>query len=323
MKKETIRKTIEEIKEIKETIKHEEKVYSRLEELPRGQAAEALTEGCLVLEGGAFRGLYTQGFLDAMMLNGLNLSCVIGVSAGALGGANYVSGQIGRSARINLTFRNDSRYIGTKAMANSHSILDVGFLTEDRGILPEPLDEARFYRPAQRFIAVASNARTGEAVYFEKGKCANILDGIRASATLPFVSPPFMIDGEPYFDGGCVCKLPYEWALAQGYEKVLVLRTREASFRSAGRHNPAAMRVYRNYPVFAGKLAETDAVYNRQCDETERLHREGRILQLAPSRRPEVTMIEKDLEKLGDLYWLGYGDCLARLDEIRAYLGLR
>ncbi len=69
-----------------------------IEGIPRGQASERLIPGCLVLEGGAFRGLYTQGFLDAMMEQGLNLSCVVGVSAGALAGVNYVSGQIGRSA---------------------------------------------------------------------------------------------------------------------------------------------------------------------------------------------------------------------------------
>ena len=88
------------------------KVYSRLDEIPKGTASDKITEGCLVLEGGAFRGLYTQGFLDAMMENDINLSCVIGVSAGALSGMNYVSGQIGRSGRINLGFRHDSRYIG-------------------------------------------------------------------------------------------------------------------------------------------------------------------------------------------------------------------
>ena len=69
-----------------------------IEGIPQGRASDALVPGCLVLEGGAFRGLYTQGFLDVMMERGLNLSCVIGVSAGALAGVNYVSGQIGRSA---------------------------------------------------------------------------------------------------------------------------------------------------------------------------------------------------------------------------------
>ena len=45
-----------------------------------------------------------------LMEAGINLSCTVGVSAGALNGMNYVSGQIGRSGRLNLTYRHDSRY---------------------------------------------------------------------------------------------------------------------------------------------------------------------------------------------------------------------
>ena len=74
---------------------NERLIFRGLDQIPRGKASEDLIHGCLVLEGGAFRGLYTQGILDAMMLEDLNLDCVIGVSAGALSGVSYVSGQIG------------------------------------------------------------------------------------------------------------------------------------------------------------------------------------------------------------------------------------
>ena len=329
-----------------------------LADIPRGQAPEGLVAGCLVVEGGAFRGLHTQGFLDAMMENGLNLSCVIGVSAGALAGANYVSGQIGRSARTNIAFRHDSRYIGAKSLLHSHSILDVGFLTEDRGIL-EPLDRARFDRPDRRYVAVATNCETGEATYFEKGRCSDILLAARASATMPFISPAVMIDGVPYLDGGCSDAIPYRWALAQGYEKIVVLRTRDKAFRDKGRvlrradalaetyvkrKLPGAGRVYRAYPAFAEQLSrrEQSAVnriyrrypalaaafmdsyrrYNEACDELERLHEAGRLLHVCPSRPIEVGTIEGDVTKLKDLYLQGRQDCLDLLPALRRYLSI-
>ena len=327
-----------------------------LADIPRGQAPEGLVAGCLVVEGGAFRGLHTQGFMDAMMENGLNLSCVIGVSAGALAGANYVSGQIGRSARTNIAFRHDSRYIGAKSLLHSHSILDVGFLTEDRGIL-EPLDRARFDRPDRRYVAVATNCETGEATYFEKGRCSDILLAARASATMPFISPAVMIDGVPYLDGGCSDAIPYRWALAQGYEKIVVLRTRDKAFRDKGRvlrradalaeayvkrKLPGAGRVYRAYPAFAEQLSrrEQSAVnriyrrypalaaafmdsyrrYNEACDELEQLHETGRLLHVCPSRPIEVGTIEGDVTKLRDLYLQGRQDCLDLLPAMRKYL---
>ena len=295
------------------------RVYSKLNMIPEGKASEKLVDGCLVLEGGAFRGLYTQGFLDAMMQNDLNLSCVIGVSAGALAGMNYVAGQIGRSARTNLTFRHDQRYVGRRALVHSHSFLDVSFLTEDRGIL-EPLDKERFYRPEQRFIAVATNCLTGEPAYFEKGKCSNILEAVRASATMPYISPMVMIDEVPYLDGACSCKIPYQWAIDQEYKKIVVIKTRETSYRKTVKESKIALRYYRKYPELAHRLTTSDADYNAQCDEVEKLHSEGRIYRCAPSQPVTVRRVEKDMEKLGELYFLGYHDCLENIEGLKRYL---
>ena len=324
--------------------------------IPRGRAPEGLAKGCMVVEGGAFRGLHTQGFLDVMMEHGLNLSCVIGVSAGALAGVNYVAGQIGRSARTNIAFRHDSRYIGAKSMLHSHSLLDVGFLTEDRGIL-EPLDRERFDRPERRFVAVATNCETGAATYFEKGKCGDILLAARASATMPFLSPVVMIDGAPYLDGGCACAIPYRWALDQGYEKIVVLRTRDKAYRDENRmvrradalaesyvkrrlpgasrvyraypavtetlvrrEEGAVNRIYRRYPALARALNENGSRYNAQCDELDELDRRGRLLHICPSRPIRVGRMEGDVQKLYDLYCEGRRDALAWLPALRQYL---
>ena len=44
---------------------------------------------CLVLEGGAMRGIYTAGVLDALLETKIKIDAIIGVSAGALFGINY------------------------------------------------------------------------------------------------------------------------------------------------------------------------------------------------------------------------------------------
>ncbi len=295
------------------------KVYSGIDRIPSGKASEKLVPGCIVLEGGAFRGLYTQGFLDALMEQELNLQCVIGVSAGALSGVNYVSGQIGRSARIALTYRHDSRYVGIKALRNSRSIVDVGFLTEERGIY-EPLDMERFSRPEQRFLTVATNCLTGEPEFFEKGRCEDIFLAVRASSTLPYLAPMVRIGGTPYLDGGCACKIPYQRALDEGYEKILVIRTRETEFRKKNREDPLAERVYRKYPRIMERIRCMNLEANREFDEVERLHAAGRVLRIAPSSPVKVSRLERNMEKLGELYWLGHGDAMSRGSEIRAYL---
>ena len=295
------------------------KPYSHIDEIPTGTATPGSVEGCLVLEGGAFRGLYTQGIIDVLMLLGINLSCTIGVSAGALAGMGYVSEQVGRSARVNIGYRHDSRYIGAQAFLNSHSTLDLGFLLEDRGIL-EPFDWERFNSTERRFIAVATNCRTGAATYFEKGACSDIAQAVRASASMPYTTPMVMVDGEPYLDGACSNRIPYEWALEQGFEKIVVIRTRDISYRKAEKDVPLAKVVYRDYPALVENLETAAARYNVQCDEVERLAAEGRIFRFAPSEPIAIGNMEGALEKLGDLYWLGVYDCFENLDALRAYL---
>ena len=45
----------------------------------------------LILEGGALRGVYTSGVLDALMELGVRIPNVVGVSAGSLNALSYLS----------------------------------------------------------------------------------------------------------------------------------------------------------------------------------------------------------------------------------------
>ena len=295
-------------------------IYSRIDEVPNGRASENYIHGCLVLEGGAFRGLYTQGFLDAMMENDLNLDTVIGVSAGALGGMNYTSGQIGRAARINLIYRHDSRYVGTKAVLNSKSILDLGFIMDDKVGVVEAFDRERFYSKKTRFVAVATNCLTGRAEYFEKNRCADIFKAVRASATMPYISPVVNIDGVPYLDGGCSCPIPYHWALRRNFKKILVIKTRDLKFRYPNKMLVSNKTIYRKYPELGRRLTQKDISYNRRCDEIELLHARGELFRVAPKDPIEVARVDGDMEKLGNLYWQGYNQMYEMKDELKEYL---
>lgn len=120
------------------------KIYSGFHQLPHGNASTMVQEGCIVLEGGAFRGLYGEGVLDALMLENINLRCTIGVSAGAMNGLNYVSGQIGRSIRMNLKYRHDKRYVGRKALQNGEGLIGFAFAFHQAD-QEYPFDKKRFF----------------------------------------------------------------------------------------------------------------------------------------------------------------------------------
>ena len=297
------------------------KSFSAMADIPNGQASDKITEGALVLEGGAFRGLYSQGVLDALMENDINFSCVVGVSAGALAGLNYCSGQIGRSARINLAYRHDSRYVGVRALRKAHSIVNLDFILKDVNAY-EPFNEQYFRNPERKYVAVCANVNTGKAEYMEKSSCSDIIAAAKASASMPYVSPEVIIDGQPYLDGGTSCKIAYQWAIDQGYEKIVVIRTRQREYRKKPmtRENEMAEFFYRRNPQFAKALADSNINYNRQCDELISLEKQGRIFVIAPEKEVKVSRVESDVEKLGELYFEGYREMLEHLDELKAYL---
>ena len=294
-------------------------VYSGIDGLPKGRASDRIAEGCLVLEGGAFRGIYTSGVLDALMEADINLRCTVGVSAGAMNGVNYLSGQIGRSGRINLRYRHDSRYVGVEAVKANHGIIGFEFVLDELG---DSFDQERFNQPERRFVAVATNMNTGKAEFFEKGKCVDIMRAVQASASMPFASAPVVVDGSPCLDGGCSEGIPLHWAMEQGYEKILVVRTRPADYRRDEHKGRTALisRMFSGHPDFADSLIASNERYNRVCDELEQLNAQGRILVISPSQPVSVHRLEGDMEKLGDLYYMGYHDGQNKIDAIRTYL---
>lgn len=299
----------------------QKRVYSGIAELPKGKAPDTIVEGCAVLEGGAFRGVYGEGVLDAMMEQGLNLSCTIGVSAGALNGLNYVAGNIGRAARTNLRFRHDQRYVGLTALRHNHGLIGFDFAFHELNRY-EPLDIERFRDPQRRFIAVATDCRTGKPLYFEKGRCEDIFKAMQASASMPYFSQMVEVEGRECLDGGCSCCIPYEWALDEGYEKIVVVRTRPADYRAPHTPSGVARKLYRDYPNLVDNLRASDKEYNCECDELEKLQAAGRIFMICPSEPVAIGRIEKDMEKLGNLYYLGYNDAMNCMGELKAYLGV-
>jgi len=300
------------------------KYYSGIDDLPTGRASSDITEGCLVIEGGAFRGLYNQGVLDALMLNGINMRTVIGVSAGALAGISYVSGQIGRSARANLTYRHDSRFVGVQALINSHSILDLDFLLKTYEKI-EPLDMERLTDPSRRLVAVATSVADGRPRYYDRESCSDLLTAVKASASMPYIAPMVDVDGTLCLDGGCSCNIPYQWALDQGFDKIVIIKTRAIGFRKEEKQSNIPFnphKFYKNYAEFADVLANNSIAYNQQLEAVESLERQGKAFLIAPSVPPEVGRIERSMEKLGELYWLGYNDTLEQLPKLKSYLGI-
>lgn len=91
----------------------------------------------LVMEGGAMRGMFTAGVTDVLMENNIAFDGAVGVSAGAVFGCNYKSGQIGRVIRYNTRFCKDRRYCGIGVLLKTGDLYSKDFAYRE---VPEKLD---------------------------------------------------------------------------------------------------------------------------------------------------------------------------------------
>ena len=261
----------------------------------------------LVLEGGGLRGVFTCGVLDCFMDNGIRFPFTIGVSAGACNGLSYMSGQRGRAKSSNIDLMEKHHYVGVRYLFTQRCIMDFKLLFED---FPEkiiPYDYDAYFSNPERFVMVTTNCHTGKAEYFEeKSSSERVMDIVRASSSLPFVSRITYVDGVPMLDGGIADSIPVQYAMDQGYERLVVILTRNKGYRKKNSKMRISKAFYRKYPQLLKALSARNAVYNQTMDHIERLEREGKILVIRPERPVEVGRMEKDTTKLTALYQEGY-----------------
>ncbi len=281
-----------------------------------------ISKSALVLEGGALRSVYAAGVLDVFMENKINFEYVLGVSAGALNAGNYISGQIGRSARVNIDYVNDKRYIGLWHLLKEGSIFNFDFLFGEPTKEWMPYNEKAFMNSKQQYIIGATNCITGKQEFFERHTYEELIEVLRASSTLPILSKLAFIDGVPYIDGGVANAIPIKKAREDGYEKIVIILTRPKGYQSRGNImlNQLFKVYYRNYPNLVKKLCTMPDRYNTLLKQIEKLEKKGKVFVIQPKTTLKVKRVERNQDKLRLLYLEGKEDARILLPKMLEYL---
>lgn len=261
----------------------------------------------LVLEGGGMRGVFTCGVLDYFLDQGITFPYTVGVSAGACNGLSYMSGQRGRAKYSNIDMMEKYQFIGMKYLWTQHSILDQKLLYQDFPERLVPYDFEAYSNNPGEFEMVTTNCLTGKACYLsEKKDWYRMIAIARASSSLPYVCPIAYVDGIPMLDGGIVDSIPVERARSLGYEKNVVVLTRNKGYRKKTKDLRIPHFIYKKYPRLRVVLSRRCSCYNEQLELVERLEEEGKIIVIRPENPVVVDRIEKNIKKLEDLYQEGY-----------------
>lgn len=276
----------------------------------------------LVLEGGAFRGLFTSGIIDVMMAHDVWPDGLIGVSAGAAFGCNYKSRQMGRAIRYNKAYAHDPRYSGIRSLLTTGDYFNAQFAYHTMPRQLDVFDNEAFNANPMQFYAVCTDVETGKAVYKHLEQASDTTyDWIRASASMPLVSRVIDLEGYKLLDGGVADSIPLAYFESIGYDRNVVILTQPEGYQKE--HNklmPLLRLSLRKYPKMIEALDQRHLMYNRQLDYVSEAEREGRCLVIRPKEHLPIGHISHNPDEMQRVYDMGREEGERRIaDIIRFY----
>ena len=152
---------------------------------------------------------------------------------------------------------------------------------------------------------------TGEAIYYDHFESLDdFLQICRNANSLPILARVGHYKGVPMMDGGMADAIPISKALELGWEKIVVIFTREASYRKTPRgdvyDNWYTKLFYRKYPGLLHAIDVRPDVYNGSIEKVHELEKEGKVFVYRPPDDVILTNNETNPDTLRNYYKIGY-----------------
>ena len=206
-------------------------------------AKEKLKVG-LALGGGGARGLAHIGVLKVLEKENIPIDLITGTSMGAIIGAAYalekriidlekIAEKYSKLSEFNidLSFGEKERKDKPFFLKKMSDFLKKGYIlnlelrrkylndgTEIKKIIRELVDDKTFEDTKIPFAAIAADLVKGEKLVINRGK---LFDALLASASIPGMFPPVILDKKILVDGGIVDVVPIEAAQSLGANFVI------------------------------------------------------------------------------------------------------
>ena len=276
----------------------------------------------LVLEGGGMRGVYTAGILEFFLEQDLYFPYVIGVSAGACNAASYLSKQKGRNKTVTIEYASDPRYISWKNYFKNRQFFGMDFIFDEIPNKHVPYHYDVFYNNPSEFVVGTTDCLTGKPVYFKKQDYEmDLLTVLRASSSLPFIAPEIRFKDKILLDGGISDPIPIKKAQKDGFKKNIVILTRnEGYLKKPSKFHFLINRKYPEYKGLQHSLRKRYQIYNETVSYLENEEKAGNALIIRPSKPLKVGRMERNPERLEELYNQGYEDAKNSMSSILNYI---
>ena len=275
----------------------------------------------LVLEGGGMRALFTAGVLDALLdIKELDIDGIVGVSAGALFGVNYVSGQKERAIRYNKKYARDKRYMGLYSWITTGNAVNEEFAFYEIPFKLDVFDQEKFKQSKIDFYVVMTNVESGKPEYVLIKDVFKQMEYLRATSALPFASKIIEINGKKYLDGGISDSIPIDYCEDLGYDKIILVLTRPKNTHKEDKLNFLYKLVYRKYPNLVERLINMGKDYEVVLKKIKDLENENKIFVIRPPEVLKIGRLEKNEDKIQNVYDIGLNTGIKEIDNLLNYL---
>lgn len=267
---------------------------------------DTASTSALVVEGGAMRGVFAAGVLDAFIENNYRpFDFCIGVSAGSTNLASWLAGQYFRSFTIITDHSCRPEFINLRRFVRGGHFLDLDWMFEV--LLNEmPLDHrALMSQPIPLFV-VTTRIDDGNAEYIQVTD-KNAEQVLKASCSVPLAYRHYpVVNGAAMTDGGIADAIPVIEAYNRGARDITVVLSRPDGYRKKPPKSPwIVKKSFSRTPRLAQALLERAQKYNRALDFMQNPPADCRIRIIAPPLDFPVSRFTKSTVRLKEGYRMG------------------
>ncbi len=259
----------------------------------------------LIVEGGAMRGIFASGVLDAFMDKAfLPYDFAIGVSAGASNLVGYLANAPQRSFSIITMIATDKTFFNPMRFAKGGHLVDVKWLWDESN-RHFPLNYEALFANIPMY-AVVTNIDTGYADYY-RVKPKSLANIIEATTALPIAyrNTPCLAGG-CYTDGGIADSIPVREAYRRGARDITVILSHPLSYEKKAITMPWLIKkLFSQHPNIAESLIVRASNYNQSLEFIRHPPKDAIIHVIAPPEKFAVKRLTMNKVTLKDGYQMG------------------
>lgn len=263
-------------------------------------------KSALVVEGGAMRGVFSTGVLDAFIEHDFYpFDMCFGVSAGSTNIAAYLARMHQRNYNVYIDYSTRKEFISIKKFLKGHHLIDLDWLW-DITIKELRLDLDEIITCDTEFYIGLTEVETGKSVYLNPTR-NNLEDMIKASSCVPIMYRHYVeLDGKLYADGGLADPISVKEAYKRGAKNIMVIRSRPYDFKIKDRTNFVSKYLFRKFPELYKTYRSRANMYEETLDFMRNAPDDVTIIEVNPPKTFKTRALTRDKTILKSDYQSGY-----------------